>query len=439
MKTEQAKTSYTAAVFFDGTGNNRINSANDPNKFGRVTNIGRLFECCTVDDRVYIEGVGTRDNMDDSSIAKGTGENPPGYSGYSYMDKLEKGTNFIKAYQKLHEADEIELLVFGFSRGSTLARDFSKKALAYPNVRIKFLGIFDTVVSLLLRSPNIHFTSSELERVDCLLHLTAINETRGYFPLTSVQYHNGAKALVDIKNEYSDKVKEIFVPGAHSDVGGGYGGGIENIYLGKAVKEVADLQADVATIKNTVSDQFSGSTHYLIWTALLGDNVVFKEDSSTSGKARLGSSREDVPPAMSAVYFEVMGDYANTTTNRSIFDFTSNITDGALTQLKKDIAQYIKSNDPERGPNYDYAALAKFTHISSNYGAIDSSNVKELTLNCFDPVLLKAEIKQVKAQNPSIDSRWLSEAAINEAFGFEDLIDVNKPNNPQWHRGVIYG
>lgn len=439
MKNEQTKQRVTTALFFDGTGNNRTNSMRDSNKFGHLTNINTLFDACTLTDRLYVEGVGTRDNMDDSNVAKGTGENPPGYSGYSYNDKLEKGTGFLKAYQEQHVDDDIDLLVFGFSRGATLARDFAKRALAYSNVRIKYLGIYDTVVSLLLRRPAIQFTASELQRVDRILHLTAIHEARKYFPLTSLIAHNGATALVDIKNSYSEKVKEIFVPGAHADVGGGYNPGLEYIYLNNVLKEVDDLKVDLAKIRTTVQDQFSGSAHFPIWKDLLGDNIVFKNDSSTASKKKIGSWRSNVAIDMTTVYFEVMATYANAFVNSTIFDFTSSVTIPSLVQLKNEVLNYINSNDPDGGPNYDYAALANFTHISSNYGPIENKAGQVIDYNTFDAEALRSEIKKTKEENPSINSEWLTEEAILEAFELEAWIDVNAPNNGEWHRKVIYG
>ncbi|WHT39351.1 DUF2235 domain-containing protein [Myroides sp. mNGS23_01] len=182
MKNEERQ-AYRAAVFFDGTGNNKVNARRDPDKFGVITNITRLFEACVVSDKLYVEGVGTLDNEDDSQWAKATGNNPIGYSGYGYDDKLSKGLDFLATFRQTVPNEEVHLLVYGFSRGAALARDFAKRALAYSNVRIQFLGIYDTVVSLLrLTTPAIHFTNQDMERIDEILHLTAINEARNYFP-----------------------------------------------------------------------------------------------------------------------------------------------------------------------------------------------------------------------------------------------------------------
>lgn len=439
MKNEQTKQLVQAAIFFDGTGNNRTNSLRDSTKFGHLTNISTLFDACALTDRIYVEGVGTLDHMDDSVIAKAIGENPPGYSGYSYNDKLEKGMDFLNAYQQMHANDDIELLVYGFSRGATLARDFAKRALAYANVRIKFLGVYDTVVFLLLRDPAIQFTASELERVDRILHLTAINEARKYFPLTSFKSHTRTTALVDIKNSYSEKVKEIFVPGAHADVGGGYTPGLEYIYLNNVSKELDDLRVDIAKIGTTVTDQFSGSTRYPIWQALLGDNILFEDDSTAVSKYKLSSWRRNVAIDMAVVYFEVMATDTNDFVNQTVFNFTSSVIIENLIQLKNNLLKYINSNNPDRGPNYDYAALANFTHISSNYGFIKQKESPQVDPNTFDSKLLMLEIQKAKNENPSIDFEWLSVEAINQIFELEGIIEVNRPNNSEWHRKVIYG
>ncbi|MGS4344558.1 T6SS phospholipase effector Tle1-like catalytic domain-containing protein [Myroides odoratus] len=436
MKNEQTKQTRMPAVFFDGTGNNQTNSLNDPAKFGNITNISKLLDACVVPDRVYIEGVGTRNNMDDSVWAKATGENPIGSNGYSYGDKLEKATGFLSAYRAQYPDDDIQLVIYGFSRGATLARDFAKKALAFPNVSIKFLGIYDTVVSLLFQSPKIHFTTQEMEKIDQILHLTAINEARGYFPLTSIQVKNGGSELVTIQNKVDgNKVKEIFVPGAHADVGGGYTAGAEKLYLNGAMKNPDDLMVDWEIIQNTVRDHFENDAQNRIWKSLVGSNVTIE---GTDTSANMLTRRDQVAIDMSYVYFEVMASYSNTFSNSTIFDFTPSAFSADLAKLKNDILQYIQSGTPDKGPNYDYAKLAYSTHISSNYGKLSSQVDNNQMLNTFDYEALKDEIERIKNEHPNENFESFNVDVIATGFNI-DLIHVNAPNTKEWHRKVIYG
>ena len=434
MKNEQTRQLVQAAVFFDGTGNNKTNSTNDPFTYGNLTNISNLFDACTITDRVYIEGVGTRDNMPDSIWAKATGSNKPTETGFSYGDKLQKGVDFMNDFCDAHPNDDIELFVFGFSRGATLARNFVKLALVVSNIRIKFLGIYDTVVSLAFSKPKIHFTDQEMDRMDQILHLTAINETRKYFPLTTLLVNNGSSALVNIENTYTAKVKEVFVPGAHSDLGGGYLFDAENLYLNKIKKSVSALTNDLNSAKNTVKDHFANDQH-LVWSDLLGDNIDFE---GTTSSAYLVTNRDSVNIDIIRVYFEVMAAYTNLFENNIIFQFDANNYTAPLNKLRDDLIQYLHTNTPVKGPNYDYAAYATYTHISANYGKIKSSSSVNQMLNTFDPDLLKEESEKAKAEHPDVDFTSITLAAIEDTLGI-DLIDVNGPNNTKWQRKEIFG
>lgn len=433
MKTEQTN-ELNVALFFDGTGNNSMNSQKDPVKYGHVTNIAQLFDACTLVDKVYIEGVGTQDNMEDSSWAKATGNNPAGHSGYSYIDKLEKAISFLKTYSELHPNNPLNIWVYGFSRGATLARNFTKNALNFPKVRIKYLGVFDTVVSLLTVTPIIHFTADELEKIEQITHICAVNETRDYFPLTSIQTKNGSKDLVNLENYYTAKVKEIFVPGAHADVGGGYNVDSEKVYLNQIRGSHDSLVKDLSVIRSTVKDNFSCATPQLIWFCLLDENVSFQP--LTVGY-NLVSERDSVSIDLGRVYFEVMASISNTFCGETIFEYKEAIQVNALVKLRDDLLKYINANLPLKGPCFSYRDFAAYTHISANYGTVDATNTNA-TLNTFDPALLLLEIQKIKVENPGNTLEMERENVVFETFDMGTSL-VNVPSNGQWHRRVIYG
>ncbi|CAN7236735.1 phospholipase effector Tle1 domain-containing protein [Massilia sp. LjRoot122] len=143
----------------------------------------------------------------------------------------------------------IHVSVFGFSRGATQARVFanwfqslctldsrmcgrkSGMSLGGFDVQIDFLGVFDTVASvglgntlgnsLLGRRLDGHSGWADSEDslrvppgVNCL-HLVASHEVRRSFPLDSIS----------VRGVMPAGCEEIVLPGAHSDVGGGYGPG----------------------------------------------------------------------------------------------------------------------------------------------------------------------------------------------------------------------
>jgi hypothetical protein len=134
----------------------------------------------------------------------------------------------------------LELDVFGFSRGAAAARHFINEVLKQEKgdlepilrqrkvplapefswrnncVKIKFVGLFDTVAAVgsikdlgnvrdaTNRRVNLYLPPGSVEQ---LVHLVARDELRRNFALNSVAPHWN---------------REILVPGAHSDIGGGY-------------------------------------------------------------------------------------------------------------------------------------------------------------------------------------------------------------------------
>lgn len=113
------------------------------------------------------------------------------------------------------------VLVFGFSRGAALARKFISEALKGGECEeIAFLGVFDTVAALdgVHRSrekisTDVVFENGTLDqRVRRAVHLLALDETR--IPFTPTQINKDAA--------HPGRILEVWFPGVHSDVGGGY-------------------------------------------------------------------------------------------------------------------------------------------------------------------------------------------------------------------------
>lgn len=266
-------------VFFDGTSNNRQNiegRRNNPklkktyasSKDGSNTsysndntNVDRLEKAYFRNKAshyysVYVEGIGTKnpkkndngtlDYYGDFTRGQGYGTGETGL-----FEKVEKGCLYV-AKKLINENENnistLYLDVFGFSRGAAAARIFvnelnkkkvssdkdsyqfgylgkSFKELDYKakllRIKVRFLGIYDTVSSygsnvfddidkdkVPLKIPNVGFT----------VHLTAEDEYRANFPLTNIA-SAGANSI------------ELTLPGCHSDIGGGYKNGEEEIVI----------------------------------------------------------------------------------------------------------------------------------------------------------------------------------------------------------------
>lgn len=161
------------------------------------------------------------------------------YSGVgTYGSAIQKAFNAALAPQNL-DVDHIiangfedltkmydpgdQIFLFGFSRGAALARQFAAKmrknlhTIEPGDKPVRFMGVFDTVAVI----GDANLDSNEKPVSDVLfednfvadtvqeaLHLVALDEKRIAFQPTLMNQE--------------DRVTEVWFPGAHSDIGGGY-------------------------------------------------------------------------------------------------------------------------------------------------------------------------------------------------------------------------
>lgn len=119
-----------------------------------------------------------------------------------------------------HYQDGDRLFVFGFSRGAAIARIFAARLPRYFGSnppRVLFLGVFDTVAAM--GKPNLERSDKPVSDVVFedgtiaatiaeALHLVSLDDKRIAFQPTLMNH--------------DDRVTEVWMPGAHSDVGGGF-------------------------------------------------------------------------------------------------------------------------------------------------------------------------------------------------------------------------
>ncbi|MEM7151373.1 MAG: DUF2235 domain-containing protein [Myxococcota bacterium] len=285
--------------FFDGTGNNLLNSdrpmprapgddeersaAEDRalrvgtsygNEPSNVALLSRLYSNRETPNwsggtlrrrGVYLDGIGTTTSRLDSgeSTAFGTGQ-----AGVS--ERVRAACQRLRA-EATTRPTEIIVDVFGFSRGAAAARYFANclarrsfervsisglfgppvvlGRIALPRVTVRFVGIFDTVAAIGYvdddgdvsdadnADVNVHLRPDSAETVH---HLIAANEYRKNFALNSIR-GRGSTAL-------PAEWREIALPGAHSDVGGGYRGRGETVVCVEPVSErfATDAEAQQA-------------------------------------------------------------------------------------------------------------------------------------------------------------------------------------------------
>lgn len=143
-----------------------------------------MYQLFNGNKKIYVEGVGTVTGEEDSDFAMVTCRNPYRFTGYSSDDKLANANAFVDE-MTLDKKKEYHFYVYGFSRGSMLARNFCYELLKQNpkisgNFKVKFLGVFDTVES----TPFNDYNVSLLPGVERALQLCAVNECRYFFPLT---------------------------------------------------------------------------------------------------------------------------------------------------------------------------------------------------------------------------------------------------------------
>lgn len=222
------------SFFFDGTGNNlRVDKA-----LLKMSNIARLYEAHIKDEEplikdFYYPGVGTPLNASDPSWWERLRDSEAlgGGTGLGSDVRLAKAQKDLEDSLIFnHRVTRIDIAVFGFSRGATLARAFVNRLLAKCTMKdgrphwpckttldgesaplhFRFLGLFDTVESVGLPANNLTDMRMHVpEHVERCVHIVSGHELRAFFPLTRLSSEHASH-------------EELVFPGVHSDIGGGY-------------------------------------------------------------------------------------------------------------------------------------------------------------------------------------------------------------------------
>ncbi|KMQ65696.1 hypothetical protein ACM46_07435 [Chryseobacterium angstadtii] len=431
-------TAMSVGIFFDGTGNNGINAAagkrpsvNNESYKGAPTNIYKLFNLFYGSNKIYVEGIGTFTGEEDSNFAMATCANPPDAQGYSSDDKLQKAVTFTRNLINNKNID-YHFYVYGFSRGSMLAREFCNLlATQYPsgNVSIKFLGVFDTVES----KPFNTYDMGLPQQVENALHICAVNECRFFFPLTG--FFENSRNMQDTKTETAGSVwKEIFVPGAHADVGGGYLPAGHSVYISTDFINVKDLNDYVSDVRNAKTDAEGNK----IWDALLSGFQI--ERGVVLSQAYV--SRDLVLNTLPFVYGRIMLEETNNAVSGIFSTDLASVgldieNDAFLSDFYTDLAAYVESFLPALKPKYDYTALADYTHISANFGTI-----RDVSGKSDDEI--EAELINNGLNVPSstsiergIHTKLVTDLHLPEdSFVADFLYGTNVPNNDIWSRTI---
>ena len=237
------------SLFFDGTLNNRENTEHRESPYAvegssylnAVSNIGILEECglngkgpgADHHEPIYIAGIGTQTAGKDTLFGKTLGTGDAGILA-KVLQGIDEAVSNITVAVGSKTLVWVHLDCFGFSRGAAAARNCVHQAVvkgllkdklqaagvAPGSVKCKFVGLYDTVASYGVA----HYNDTGDLNLDCLataekvVQLAAAEEHRANFRLTNIRSAGG-------------KGEEHFLPGVHSDVGGGYNDGAEENVL----------------------------------------------------------------------------------------------------------------------------------------------------------------------------------------------------------------
>lgn len=431
----------SVGVFFDGTGNNGVNALspdkpqnNNESYFGAFTNMYKLYSLFNGNKKIYIEGIGTSEGEEDSNFAMATCANPPYGTGYSSDDKLRKADDFVR--EVLKEGDrEYHFYIYGFGRGSMLARTFCNQLLScyspLKNCKIKFLGAFDTVESKPFNTYDLSLSS----RIENALHICAVNECRFFFPLTG--FFEDSKMMRDQKSEgYSYSWKEIFVPGAHADIGGGYLEGPQSVYVSTGFTNTDDLHEYISDIRNAKANE-EGSK---IWDALVSGYQIEKKNVVSQAFVH----REKVYNDLSKVYGKLMLEETHRVS--PVFSLDHDIYFGMdynrhslLSRFSIKLQEYVKQLSAERKPVYDFERLAEYIHISSHFGLYTGgfSRKTEWEINA-ELINNGLNVSSSSTVDKGREARLSVELHLPEDnFVADFLYGTHVPNNDIWIRSII--
>ncbi len=394
------------AVFFDGTLNNRANTQarvnatndyipdvvsheNDESNVSRMEPFyDKIEEEKLIQVSVYIEGIGTENTEEDYMV----GGAAAGVGDTGIYKKISKGckeaVDQIKAAIGSNKINRLHVDTYGFSRGAAAARSFVHeitkrerggiplygntrtsiipangelgKHLAESNIEmrlplcVRFVGLYDTVASY---GYIAHWNDS------FQLGLRAISKAQHTFQLAADDEHRTNFRLTNI-NSAGNKGTERFLPGAHSDIGGGYVDGAD--------EEVIIEQNDLSNIgwfgleekrQKLIDDgwytesEIEVNTHWLALGSL----------SSIVGK------REDMCNRYSYIPLQIMAEFCEEKKVAVLVDdlkgdypIISN-----LTAVKAVLDEYIKDKNKKVTINSHPQLIKnlrnKYLHYSSNY------------------------------------------------------------------------
>lgn len=228
---EQPKVKIRIAVFFDETLKNRSSKNLRDNDYkDAYSNITKLEQFWLKDKRadysfsIYSEGLITDDiNIGETGVL------------IKVENVFEQIINRLNALLRNKNIEYIHFDVFGTSRGAATARHFIYGCLDHPEhtlserlsvhgysvdlVEIKFTGLYDTIASYHTVDPEYLMK----------LHLSSVKHSEKTVHFAAAEEHRENYRLMNIISVPMVRRLEIFLPGSHLDICGGYKNNMDEV------------------------------------------------------------------------------------------------------------------------------------------------------------------------------------------------------------------
>ncbi|WP_347329905.1 phospholipase effector Tle1 domain-containing protein [Marinimicrobium locisalis] len=376
-------------LFFDGTLNNRTNVAQREGETdiyaehegmgsyenGRSnialleSNVEKNIAGYDAVASVYVEGAGTENLEKDRTLGYALGTASTGVK-----RKTEKGIR--DAVSNIQESlsnqsgkfviKTVDVDCFGFSRGAATARyciyqltddggeplqeRLENRQLPTEAVTINFVGLFDTV------SSHGVFYFNDV----AALKLDAIHQAKKVVQLEAAEEYREKFSLTTIKSA-KEKGKRICLPGAHSDVGGGYLDGPE------------DRTVFVGNKKNLISDY-----HWLKNHGWYQEDQLTVVPSKNPRFHKIEGKREHVSSSYSRIPLDIMREYMEEQSiqfkkNEMALSVKLPPKEAKLQELKERILGLIETPDISNPATWQKEdpllniARNRYFHMSSHY------------------------------------------------------------------------
>ncbi|WP_175577562.1 T6SS phospholipase effector Tle1-like catalytic domain-containing protein [Photobacterium proteolyticum] len=277
-------------ICFDGTGNEPKDaeqkiSSNGKLKDNNISNVLKLHLLSggnientsnhfTDQVSFYYSGVGTRGNFLRRLVKKAIALDAP----QKIMKEAQR--DIEKKYRK-----NDSLYIFGFSRGAAIARMFASNLYKYglqdtdgeldSNPKIEMLGVWDTVASfgklnIISKNRPISDVIFEDNRISPAIrnayHLVSIDENRLAFRPTLMNHQ--------------DNIQEVWFPGVHSNIGGGYKqSGLSDITLDFMLNAGKNHDLEFLSVKDIPNNNLQGIDQHGDMITIDRDDILYSPNS----------------------------------------------------------------------------------------------------------------------------------------------------------------